>query len=427
MSALVKGLAVLTAVWALLKSFRYVYDVVGFFSKGKTFPPAAEDHSYAIIIAARNEERVVGHLLDSIALQDYDHARLHVFVVADNCTDNTARICRERGATVYERHEPEKARKGWALEFLFDCIERDFGIESFDAYLFFDADNLLAGNFVTEMNKAFDSCGDVVVGYRNTKNFDTNFISAGYGLHFLNSIMCQHRPREFFGLSTHIAGTGFAVASRLLKDGWHWTSLTEDTQFCLSQIAAGRRIAYCETAEFFDEQPYSLGVMIRQRLRWVKGRLACFFLLAPKLIAGIFRSPGRGKFSCYDMLLYIVPSSIISALSLVYSLLHYLISGLLTLGLPALVVAIPKAIPGLLAAFALEWLRRALKAAFVSIRERRHIHCSTPKLILYTFLFPFFDISGVPIALACLFMRVKWKPIRHDEAIAITDLDTAKK
>ncbi len=427
MDTFLKVWAVTAVVWAVLRSFRYVYGVVGFFAKAKTFPPAEEDHTYAIVIAARNEERVIGHLLDSIALQDYDQSRLHVFVVADNCTDDTARICRERGATVYERHEPEKARKGWAMEFLFDRIERDFGIESFDAYLFFDADNLLARTFVSEINRAFDSCGDVVLGYRNTKNFDTNFISAGYGLHFLESILRYHRPRAFFNLSTHVAGCGYAVASRLLKDGWHWTGLTEDAQFYAEQVALGRHIEFCERAEFFDEQPYSLGVMVRQRLRWVKGRLVCFFQAAPKLFLGLFRCKKR-KFSCLDIFFYITPGSILSALKLVGRALKFLVTATVAVGLPvALTVNLPAAIPGLLGAFALDWLRRAVKAAFISLRERRHIHCSTPKLILYTFLYPFFDLSGIPIAFACLFMRVQWKPIRHDEAIAITDLDTAAK
>ncbi len=424
MDKLIRIWGILTAVWMVLRAYKSVFDAVGFLTRAKKFPPAAREHTYGIVIAARNEERVIGNLLDSIARQDYDPALLHVFVVADNCTDGTAEICRAHGATVYERREPEKARKGWALEFLFDNIERDFGIGSFDAYLFFDADNLLSSNFVTEINRAFDSCGDIAVGYRNTKNFDTNFISAAYGLHFFSSIMNMHRPRAFFGLSTHIAGTGYAVSSELLRDGWHWTCLTEDTQFCLTQIARGKKIVFCEAAEFFDEQPYTIPVMVRQRLRWVKGRLACFFLLAPRLIAGIFKNRGRGRISCYDMFFYIVPYAVADAVKYVLKAARYVISGILELGLPALVlVSIPGKLPGLLAAFGLTWLRMALGCAFVSLRERRHIRCSTPKLILYTLLYPFFDLTGIPIALAALFMRVKWKPIRHDRAIAISQLE----
>lgn len=71
------------------------------------------------MICARNEEQVIGNLLDSIAGQDYPKDKLHVFVIADNCTDETAAIARAKGATVYERHDLSKARKGYALEFGF--------------------------------------------------------------------------------------------------------------------------------------------------------------------------------------------------------------------------------------------------------------------------------------------------------------------
>ena len=93
------------------------------------------------MICARNEEKVIGNLLDSIAGQDYPKDKLHVFVIADNCTDETAAIARAKGATVYERHDLSKARKGYALEFGFKRIKEDYGIENFEGYLFFDADN----------------------------------------------------------------------------------------------------------------------------------------------------------------------------------------------------------------------------------------------------------------------------------------------
>jgi hypothetical protein len=56
------------------------------------------------------------------------------------------------------------------------------------------------------------------------------------------------------------------------------------------------------------------------------------------------------------------------------------------------------------------------------IRERKKIHCSTPKLVLYTILFPWFDLIGGPLALCSLFSTTQWKPIKHDEDISIDQL-----
>lgn len=416
------GAALLT-VYSVLVAYRVVYYIIGFFSKPRLYPEAKKLHSYGVVIAARNEERVLGNLLESIRAQDYPKELVTVYVVADNCSDSTADIARSYGATVYERHDPEKARKGWALEWLFEQIRRDRGIESVDAYLFFDADNLLARDFITQINRAFDYSGDLAVGYRNTKNFDTNFISASYAIHFYESTAFMHRPRAILRQSTHIAGTGYAMSSRLLRDGWHWTCLTEDTQLCLSSIASGLKIEFCEAAEFFDEQPYSVGVMLRQRIRWAKGRLVCFFLLFPKLIRGIFTCRER-KFSCYDMLFYILPYSLISALaSIIYSVAKFvaelLASNAAFPALPALFAAVP----GLLSAFGVSWLGIVAEGAVVALRERRHIRCGTGKLILYVFLWPFFAVTGVPVSIVSLFMHVKWKPIRHDKDMAIEDLE----
>ena len=161
----------LTVVMVMM-CYRYLYLIVGFFGKAKKYPEAKQEHRYAVVICARNEEKVIGNLLDSIAAQRYPKDKLHVFVIADNCTDATAAIAREKGATVYERHDPEHARKGWALGFGFDKIREEFGIDFVDGYMIFDADNLLHPDFVKEMNKAFDEGKlDVITGYRNTKNF----------------------------------------------------------------------------------------------------------------------------------------------------------------------------------------------------------------------------------------------------------------
>ena len=74
------------------------------------------------MIAARNEENVIGNLIDSIKRQDYDQNLLTIFVVADNCTDNTAKIVREKGCICYERFDDINKTKGFALQFLVENI-----------------------------------------------------------------------------------------------------------------------------------------------------------------------------------------------------------------------------------------------------------------------------------------------------------------
>ena len=215
-----------------------IYWIIGFFFTRK-FGPAKINHKYGICIAARNEEGVIGNLLDSIARQDYPKELLTVFVVADNCTDNTAQVARDKGAVVYERFDDTRRTKGFALQYLFKNIEKDYGVDSFEGYFVFDADNLLNKDYVSRMNESFDAGLKIITSYRNTKNFDENWIASTYALHWLRSIRKNHRTRSFLRLATNVQGTGFLFAHELVKDGWNYTSLTEDRAFTADAVAKG--------------------------------------------------------------------------------------------------------------------------------------------------------------------------------------------
>jgi len=455
------------AVLGLLLFYKGFYTVVGIFSRAKTFEKAPQTKKYGIIIAARNEEKVIGLLLDSLTSQTYPTENYKIFLVADNCTDNTAQISREHGAIVYERNCPEKARKGWALEFLFENIEKDYGIKSFDGYIFFDADNIVSGNYIEHMNNAFATGCDAVIGYRNTKNFDRNAISAHYGIHFMRSSLTLHRPRGRLGLSTHIAGTGYLLSSELLKDGWHYSCLTEDTQATMDFTVKGKKIEYCEAAEFYDEQPYQFKVMARQRIRWAKGRLACFFGFGHRLFFGMFKRFGNDKkacecksaaenketvgftnkvlnvgttvadflavlirpirknFSCYDMFFYLLPNSF---LIMLINFAYYIASFIVAVNLGQMLAgdASGWVIAGLGLVFGsiFTYLGNVLLGFLIVVREWKHIHCKKIKFVWFLITWPLFDMFYAYFCIISLFMRVKWKPIKHDEAISLNDIET---
>ena len=267
MQQLNEMIVVLGLLLGVLNFHKSVQFIVGLLFKPKTFPETDVKKKYGIIIPARNEEKVIGNLIESIHQQSYDANLIDIFVVADNCTDQTAEIARRMGCHVYERFDETKKRKGWALEYLFDQIEKDYGIQSFDAYFVFDADNLLDVNYIHEMNKAFVVNGDIVTSYRNSKNFETNWISSAYAIHFYGRTVYNHRPRQLMGTGTHLAGTGFVMGSHLIKDGWKYHSLTEDSEFTMHMTAQNVKIGYCEAAIHYDEQPTSFKVGFRQRVR----------------------------------------------------------------------------------------------------------------------------------------------------------------
>lgn len=403
------------AVFGILFAYKVVYQFIGFFFKPKQSPATDLRYRYAFLIAARNEASVIAQLIESIKKQDYDGPTPEIFIVADNCNDKTAEIARAAGAIVYERFDKTRARKGFALEFLMKQIQRDYGIDHVDGYFVFDADNLLAVDYITEMNKCFAEGHEIITSYRNTKNFDTNMVSSAYGIHFYRSTMSLHRPRAILKTGTHLTGTGYLLHSSLLADGWLGHSLTEDAELTIQLATEGRQVAYCETAVFFDEQPTDLATACKQRLRWSKGHLQVFHHQSSRLIPALFK---HRRFAIYDMLIQYFP----------YGLFTFLIGGIY----PFLSFLWAVSQPGsynfrpmyenLLIYIGSQALISVLTALMVLIRERKNVNCSLPKMVLYTLTFPWFDLFTLPLTVIALFRRVEWKTIPHKDQRRIGDI-----
>lgn len=463
--------------WALgIFTFHvFTYKVIGFFFTRK-FKPTKNFHKYAIVIAARNEETVIGNLLHSIENQDYPKELLTVFVVADNCTDKTAEISRQNGAICYERFDPDHRTKGFALEFLFENIRKDYGIDAFEGYFVFDSDNLLNNDYVLRMNEAFDAGEKIITSYRNTKNFDENWIASTYALHWLRSIRFRHRARSVLRLATNIQGTGFLFANELVKDGWHYTSLTEDRAFTADAVAHGYPISYCDAAMFYDEQPTSLKVALRQRLRWSKGHLMAFAETGPMLFKNIFvgncyrdktkKSPLtwkafieeiRLRWASFDTLAQLVPTSVVKVFMwLVVSLFicacyrysngihgellfhtNNNFSKILNFIFGDIYINARPGIRAMLLSFFLTIIWNALSrinyhfksmlnAVYVFIMEhKRIIKIPLYKKLLYVLTWPTFDAIGRWTTYFALFMKVEWKPIPHTSTVTIEQIEQA--
>ena len=416
-------LTVSTSVISYLYVYKNIYYVVGIFATRK-FPPAANQHKYAVLVAARNEAPVIGNLLESIRMQDYPPELVTVFVVADNCTDDTARLAREGGAICYERNDPEHRTKGFALQFLIEQIRRDYGVDAFEGYFLFDADNLLKSDYISRMNDSFDAGEKIITSYRNTKNIDDNWIAASYAIHWLRTIRSEHRARSLFRLATRIQGTGFLFAWEIIADGWNYTSLTEDRALSADAVVNGYRISYNNAAEFYDEQPVSLKIALRQRIRWAKGHLQAFTESGGKLFKNIFttRKIGfAGRFMSFDMLNVIFPRSL---MTMGRKFIVFLLEIALLIIVHDKFGAYVTLVLSLLIAFAQTFGAAVLSAAYVLIIEHKRIKkIKWYKAVWFCIMFPFFDIIGKISTWIALFSKVEWKPIPHNSSVNINDLN----
>lgn len=419
---------IITTILSVSVAYYFIYSIIGFFTK-KKYPKSTEKKKYGIIISARNEESVIGNLIDSIRKNDYPQENLTIFVIAHNCTDNTAKVAREHGAIVYEYNNDNERTKGYALKFLVDAIKKDYDLLENDGYFMFDADNILSPEYISKMNDAFVyfKGEHVITSFRNSKNFGKNLLSGMYGIFFMNGCIFESRGRTICGCSSRVQGTGFLIPSKTLIDGWNYVTLTEDWEFSADQILKGKKIMYCDEANFYDEQPTSLKVMFRQRLRWSKGHLLVCLTRTKQLFKSLFKRKNKDetssvKFSKYDIMMSIMPIYVIYVA--IFLIQHIL------LAFAPLVQTVDAG------KFWLDWLINnawsllfsylglVVVSALVFILERKRIKgVSFIKKVGICLLYPLFFAVTIPIDIVALFSKnVGWKTIPHNDTTSFDEL-----
>ncbi len=395
--------------------YQAYYVFIALFRKSKTMT-AEKNNKYAVVIAARNESAVIGQLINSIKKQKYPSELIDIYVVADNCTDDTADVARDAGAYVFERFNRQNVGKGYALDYAFKSIISSD--EHYNGYFVFDADNLLDENYVAEMNKVFDNGYKIVTCYRNSKNYDTNWISAGYSLWFLREAKYLNNSRMMLNTGCAISGTGFMVSDDIIRknNGWKHHLLTEDIEFSIDNAIEGEKIGYCGTAVLYDEQPYIFEQSWNQRLRWAKGFYQVFAKYGKTLFKSIFT---KKSFSCYDMLMTIMPALLLSLASVFINLV-FLTVGLINIETYPEIISetsgaiIMSGVNSYLVLFAL--------GLITTITEWRQINSTPAKKIKYIFSFPIFIFTYIPISIVALFRKIEWKPITHSIVKSIEEV-----
>ena len=372
--------------------------------------PLVEDkeHRFMMIIPAHNEEKVIKDLVDSLQNLDYDKNLYDIYVIADNCTDNTAKIAKEAGAIVYERFDEKHKTKGFALQwFLQQKIEED---APYDAFCIFDADNIVDKNFLKAMNKKLNQGEDVVQGYRDIKNPSDSWVSAGYAIFYWTMNRFYHLARYNLGLSPLINGTGFMVKFDVVKpDGWQTKTLTEDIEFSLKRIIAGKKLGWATDAIVYDEQPVGFKQSWSQRTRWTVGHMQCLKEYTKPLAVAVKDNKTVMNFDGLLYMLGTAPMLILTILLLVLNVIIFLTNGMTFNDL------IWNAARYIVPTFLLP----IFTGIMIMLIDKKPIRPMIKGLILY----PLFLGSWILINIKCLFKReTSWEKIEHNVSKNIEEM-----
>ena len=396
--------------------FNQIFNLfVSLFTKKKKQKEAKVNHKYAYLICARNEENVIGNLIDSIKNQDYPDSNMIIFVTSDNSTDATAKVAKSKGAIVFERYDKELIGKSYAMDWSFKKIMSEYKDLDIDAFIILDADNLVSKDFTLEMNKAYDEAitnnkTKIITGFRAPKNFKASWVAAGSGYLLLRENYHMHHSRSILNNGTYVSGTGYLIDYDYIKEfgGWPYHTLVEDIEVSTDMTINGEKIGYCESAVFFDDQPKRMKYSWRQRMRWCKGTHQVFSKYGFKLFKSLIKKPSLTK---WGMFVHIIP---LPAISFIWIMLLLIIGGVYSIITNVsfsdyfnncMIIGISDILAPM--AFTL------FVGAVAIIQGWKKINANAFYKIFYLFLFPIFMVLYLPITTISLFINVKWKQIKH--------------
>ena len=363
-----------------------------------------DNHKFAIIIPARNEEEVIGNLVDSLNSLNYPKDKYETYVVVNNTTDNTAGVAREHGANVLDCDIKVKT-KAEVLVFAFDKLKKEKDI---DAYVIFDADNVVHSDFLIHMNDCLNNGYRVATSFRDAKNPSDSWISSCYTLFYYIQNLFFCRSRKGFGANGTITGTGFMIKKEIIdNDGFNTYTLTEDMEFTAQCALKGEKIYYAEDAITYDEYPTNFNQSWKQRKRWSKGNLECFKIYFTKLLSSFFKT---GSISKLDM-----------ACNFCGALSHVIVySNLFVFRTANFIAQNP-----LIEQDYLSWILGGLIQIILPLITVIYLGKSIKKVWKGIILFPIFILTWLPINVICIVTKdVKWEQIKHNRAIKLEEINS---
>ncbi len=234
----------------------------------------------AILMPAHNEAAVIQGTLSTLTSQIQATDRL--VVVADNCTDATATIAQQAGATVIERHNIQQRGKGYALDFGLRYLSKD----SPDVVIMVDADcQVQPGAIDAVADLALKTDRPVQATYLLNQGPDpaANEMVSTFAFKVKNLV----RPLGMQGLGQPclLTGTGMAFPWSIIEQADLANgNIVEDMKLGLDLAVAGHLPLMCPDALVIGEQPQQASVAMTQRTRWEHGHLQTLLTSVPLLI-----------------------------------------------------------------------------------------------------------------------------------------------
>ncbi len=392
-------------------------------------PHSNKKTRFALLIAARDESRVIEHILNSLDEQTYPREYFDAYFIVESESDPTVEIVKKHGYQYFvrDRLSDERRTKGFALQECIDYLWREN--ISYDAYMIFDADNILEPNYIEVMNDLRQTGVQVGLGYRSFTNADTNWVTANCAAMFsyMNQITSYGRSIIFHKAT--LMGTGYFIDDSLIREagGWIFTGMTEDIQLTTYCYYHDIYMCYYPAVCFYDEQASDMKTVHNQHIRWLAGYFEPRKQFKALGVQKDYHSKRLQRMMTYEFRSGIMPF-------IVFNIVSFIIA------IASIVFGILSAIYGkdyqtgiifCIAFFQLSvlYMSFVVPAILAIIRNRKYLILSPKNQVLcilsymfyfYDFLSAFLDMSFHPNK------KKSWVKIEHSGEITNKDIDNGK-
>ena len=260
-----------------------IFTITVLYHTKKNQNPVHNDPTFTptvtILIPAKNEENVIGRILQRMTELTYPKERLQVIVINDASSDRTGQI-----ADFFAKRYP-----------FIEVIHRDFKeggkgkpsalnaglkIAKGEIILCFDADYYPQVNIIEKLISPFsDPKVGAVQGRVVVLNEPQNIVTRLATLERVGGYCIDQRARQMLGLIPQYGGANGGVRREILEEfgGFDETMLAEDTDLTFKAYLAGYEVCYLNDAESYEEAVKSWRAYWRQRFRWILGHMQCAF------------------------------------------------------------------------------------------------------------------------------------------------------
>lgn len=264
------------------------------------YPKADKKARIAYLIPACNEADVIfDTVADLLATQDYPRELIDVYVIANNCKDDTYELAKKAGAIALKLDDPDPAHHmaAYPLAYGVDYILKSDPAAELIIHL--DADNHINRAFSSLMNDAYQSGVDFARPYEGGLNGTQNFFTKACCYFYAFDSRFGGRGKEALRLSAHVNGAGATMSRRMLLEtgGYDCHTISDDTEFSFNRILEGRKAHMVEEAVVYEDMPSSGSVTAGRNARIAKGNKILFKTKTWKMLPLFFKT---GNFSLLE-------------------------------------------------------------------------------------------------------------------------------